>query len=91
VHAGIANDLFSARKVTLYEDEEGSDVRNGRCSYQAYASLRDHAHFTEYLTEVSPLQFYGETNIGSRPTKRKNAGKLELKDLRVIPLGNSAS
>ena len=34
---------------------------------------------------MSPLQFYGETNIGSRPTKRKNAGKLELKDLRAIP------
>ena len=35
----------------------------------------------EYLNEVSPLQFYSETNIGSRPSKRKNSGKLELKDL----------
>jgi phosphoenolpyruvate carboxylase len=85
LHAGISNDLFSARKVTLTEEEEVLLSEMADISYQAYATLRDHDHFTEYLTEVSPLQFYGETNIGSRPTKRKNAGKLELKDLRAIP------
>jgi phosphoenolpyruvate carboxylase len=85
LHAGISNDLFSARKVTLTEEEEVLLSEMAEISYQAYAYLRDHDHFTEYLAEVSPLQFYGETNIGSRPTKRKNAGKLELKDLRAIP------
>jgi phosphoenolpyruvate carboxylase len=85
VHAGITNDLFSARKVTLNEDEEILLSEMAEISYQAYAELRDHDHFTEYLSEVSPLQFYGETNIGSRPSKRKNSGKLELKDLRAIP------
>ncbi len=85
LHAGISNDLFSARKVTLTEEEEVLLSEMADISYQSYANLRDHDHFTEYLTEVSPLQFYGETNIGSRPTKRKNAGKLELKDLRAIP------
>ncbi len=85
VHAGIANDLFSARKVTLAEDEEALLSEMAEFSYQSYAGLRDHEYFAEYLGEVSPLQFYGETNIGSRPTKRKNSGKLELKDLRAIP------
>jgi phosphoenolpyruvate carboxylase len=85
LHAGISNDLFSARKVTLTEEEEVLLSEMADISYEAYANLRDHDHFTEYLSEVSPLQFYGETNIGSRPTKRKNAGKLELKDLRAIP------
>jgi phosphoenolpyruvate carboxylase len=85
LHAGISNDLFSARKVTLTEEEEVLLSEMADISYHAYANLRDHDHFTEYLTDVSPLQFYGETNIGSRPTKRKNAGKLELKDLRAIP------
>ena len=85
LHAGISNDLFSARKVTLTEEEEVLLSEMADISYEAYADLRDHDHFTEYLAEVSPLQFYGETNIGSRPTKRKNAGKLELKDLRAIP------
>ncbi|HCL82455.1 MAG TPA: phosphoenolpyruvate carboxylase [Chitinophagaceae bacterium] len=85
VHAGIANDLFSARKVTLSEEEEILLSEMAEISYKAYAELKDHDYFTEYLSEVSPLQFYGETNIGSRPSKRKNSGKLELKDLRAIP------
>ena len=85
VHAGIANDLFSVRKVTLSEEEESLLSEMAATSYQAYVDLRNHDHFAEYLSEVSPLQFYGETNIGSRPSKRKNSGKLELKDLRAIP------
>src|SRR5664279_743173 len=85
MHAGIANELFSVRKVTLSEDEEQLLSEMAEISYGAYAELRDHNNFTEYLSEVSPLQFYGETNIGSRPSKRKNSGKLELKDLRAIP------
>ncbi len=85
VHAGIANDLFSTRKVTLSEEEEELLSEMAEISYTSYAGLRNHEYFAEYLSEVSPLQFYGETNIGSRPTKRKNTGKLELKDLRAIP------
>jgi phosphoenolpyruvate carboxylase len=34
---------------------------------------------------VSPLKFYAETNIGSRPTKRGAGAKLTLQDLRAIP------
>jgi phosphoenolpyruvate carboxylase len=85
VHAGIANDLFSARKVTLSEDEELLLTEMAEISYKTYSDLRDHNYFTEYLSEVSPLQFYGETNIGSRPSKRKSSEKLVLKDLRAIP------
>jgi phosphoenolpyruvate carboxylase len=85
VHAGITNDLFSTRKVTLSENEEAVLSEMADISYRSYTGLRDHDHFIEYLSEVSPLQFYGETNIGSRPSKRKNTGKLELKDLRAIP------
>ncbi len=73
------------RKVTLSEEEEILLNEMAGVSYDSYIELKDHDYFTEYLSEVSPLQFYGETNIGSRPTKRKNAGKLELKDLRAIP------
>lgn len=91
VHAGIANDLFSARKVTLKEEEESLMEEMAETSYQSYTALRDHPDFMEYLNEVSPLQFYGETNIGSRPSKRKNSGKLELKDLRAIPFVGSWS
>lgn len=39
----------------------------------------------QYLVETSPLRFYSETNIASRPTKRGASARLELKDLRAIP------
>ena len=45
----------------------------------------------QYLNEVSPLQFYSETNIGSRPSKRSSSARLELKDLRAIPYVGSWS
>jgi len=91
VHAGIANDLFSSRKVTLSEEEESLLEEMAEASYRSYTALRDHPDFMEYLNEVSPLQFYSETNIGSRPSKRKNSGKMELKDLRAIPFVGSWS
>jgi phosphoenolpyruvate carboxylase len=43
------------------------------------------------LLQVSPLRFYSETNIGSRPAKRGGGSKLSLKDLRAIPYAGSWS
>jgi len=85
VHAGISNDLFSSRKVTLQDAEEDLFEEMANESFASYTALKNHPHFMEYLNEVSPLQFYSETNIGSRPSKRNNSGRLELKDLRAIP------
>ena len=53
-------------------------------SFAAYDELKNRENFLEYLSAVSPLRFYAETNIGSRPSKR-GSGKLTLKDLRAIP------
>ncbi len=60
-------------------------------SYQKYLSLKNHPLFASYLEEMTPLKQYGDTNIGSRPTKRKASKKLELKDLRAIPFVGSWS
>ncbi len=85
LHAGISNDLLSSREVTLQTDEEALLQALAEESYTAYTKLKDHPYFLQYLNEVSPLRFYNETNIASRPTKRKSSGRLELKDLRAIP------
>lgn len=85
LHAGISNDLFSSKEVTLQSDEEAVLQALAEESYIAYTKLKDHPYFLQYLNEVSPLRFYNETNIASRPTKRKSSGRLELKDLRAIP------
>jgi phosphoenolpyruvate carboxylase len=52
---------------------------------KSYTELKNHPYFAEYLAHASPLRFYSETNIGSRPAKRGASSKLSLKDLRAIP------
>lgn len=91
LHAGVFNDLFSSQEVTLQADQEELLQELSEESYKAYCALKEHPHFLSYLNDVSPLRFYNETNIASRPTKRKNTGRLELKDLRAIPYVGSWS
>jgi phosphoenolpyruvate carboxylase len=85
LHAGISNDLFNSRKITLEETEELLLQQLADASYVKYTSLKNHPYFADYLSQVSPLKFYSETNIGSRPAKRTNDNRLTLKDLRAIP------
>lgn len=85
LHAGITNDLFSNKHITLKKDEEDILQELANESYKKYISLKSHPYFTDYLSQVSPLKFYSETNIGSRPAKRNASTKLSLKDLRAIP------
>jgi len=84
LHAGISNDLFSDKNVTLSAKEEALISELAEASFEAYSALKNHPYFLEYLSHVSPLRFYAETNIGSRPSKR-GGGRLSLKDLRAIP------
>jgi phosphoenolpyruvate carboxylase len=60
-------------------------------SYKKYLSLKNDPLFTSYMEEMTPLKQYGATNIGSRPTKRNQSTKLDLKDLRAIPFVGSWS
>ena len=53
--------------------------------FEAYSNFKEDPKFIDYLEDVSVLQYYGKTNIGSRPSKRKSAAKLSLSDLRAIP------
>nr|MBA4167217.1 phosphoenolpyruvate carboxylase [Chitinophagaceae bacterium] len=85
IHAGISNTLFSKRSVTLEKDDEALLEELAEESFKSYIELKEHPDFLDYLAHVSPLKFYGETNIGSRPTKRGSQSKFSLKDLRAIP------
>ncbi|HEX5149814.1 MAG TPA: phosphoenolpyruvate carboxylase [Parafilimonas sp.] len=85
IHAGISNDLLSSKENTLTRAEEKLLKQLSEDSYEAYAQLKNHPAFVDYLAEISPLRFYSETNIGSRPTKRGKTSVLALKDLRAIP------
>jgi phosphoenolpyruvate carboxylase len=86
LHAGIYNHLFSAKENTFSPAEETLMQNLADESFRAYEDLKNRPAFLDYLSHVSPLRFYVETNIGSRPAKRgASGGKLSLKDLRAIP------
>ncbi|MEO6136474.1 MAG: phosphoenolpyruvate carboxylase [Ginsengibacter sp.] len=90
IHAGISNDLFSEKYITLEEEEEALLQQLADESFISYSSLKNHPEFMDYLTQVSPLQYYSKTNIGSRPTKR-GSGKITMEDLRAVPFVGSWS
>ena len=90
MHAGISNALFSQRQPTLSEEGDTLLQQLADISYQAYSTLKNNPDFLEYLNFISPLRYYGEANIGSRPSKRK-PGKLNLDDLRAVPYVGSWS
>jgi phosphoenolpyruvate carboxylase len=85
IHAGLSNDLFTNKAITLQQDEEALLLQLAKDSFDAYISLKNHPDFLDYLSHVSPVKFYSETNIASRPSKRNSGNKLSLKDLRAIP------
>ncbi len=84
LHAGISNEFFNERKTTLTSEEELLVQQLADDSFVAYAALKAHPSFMDYLLEISPLKYYSDTNIGSRPTKR-GSGKMTMEDLRAIP------
>lgn len=85
LNAGISSELFNVKEKTLEESEETLVAALAEESFEAYQSLKNDPMFLDYLAEISPLKFYNETNIGSRPAKRGGSAKLSLKDLRAIP------
>lgn len=91
LNAGITNDLFSHLETTFTKEEDDLLQELSEFSYGAYKELRDHQYLADYLLQASPLRFYSETNIGSRPAKRGAGSGLTLKDLRAIPFAGSWS
>ena len=85
IHAGISNELFSSREVTLTKAEEQLLQSLADEGYAAYNKLKNHPYFLAYLDHASPLRYYAEANIGSRPSKRNASAKLNLNDLRAVP------
>jgi phosphoenolpyruvate carboxylase len=85
IYAGLSNDIFESKNTTLTQEQEALLHELSEESYRSYSSLKNHPYFLDYLGHASPLRFYAETNIGSRPAKRGGSAKLQLKDLRAIP------
>jgi phosphoenolpyruvate carboxylase len=84
IHAGISNEIFADKQTSLDEGEEDLIRQLADISFDTYNQLKNHPDFLDYLIHASPLRFYSDTNIGSRPAKR-GASKMSLKNLRAIP------
>jgi len=54
-------------------------------SYKTYQAFKAHPKFVPFLEKMSTLKYYGQTNIGSRPSKRGKSKELNFDDLRAIP------
>ncbi len=85
INAGIANRLFTENQRTLNPQQSAAIQELADISFETYKKLKEHPYFLTYLADVSPLNYYSETNISSRPAKRGKTFRLSLKDLRAIP------
>jgi phosphoenolpyruvate carboxylase len=91
MHAGISNAIFATRDYTMNSEEEKVLQLLSDKSYDIYNELKNDEDFLDYLNYCSPLRYYAETNIGSRPSKRSSNKKLNLNDLRAVPYVGSWS
>lgn len=85
----IENQLFQ-RDTNLLSSEDRK-LMEELCdeAYASYLNLKNHPSFVPYLEKATPLKWFGETNIGSRPAKRNASGGFVFEDLRAIPFVGS--
>jgi phosphoenolpyruvate carboxylase len=83
--AGLENHLFPdhAREMSAVDRKRLDDL--AEVSYHAYLDLKNDPDFVPYLEKMTPLKWYGDSNIASRPTKRSGDDGLKFEDLRAIP------
>ena len=88
--AGLENKLYKNEEDI---DTAGFEILNElqEISFKKYDEFKKHPQFIDYLERVTPLNYYSQAKIGSRPTKRKKSNKLNLSDLRAIPFVGSWS
>jgi phosphoenolpyruvate carboxylase len=85
INAGVSTELFHEKEGTLDANEEELIQELAEIGLTSYNQLKNHPEFLNYLSYISPLRFYSETNIASRPSKRSASSRINLNDLRAIP------
>jgi len=87
--AGIENTVSKNTAVHLSKADKDILEELAKAAHGAYLALKLHPKFVPYLEKVTPLSFFGETNISSRPVKRNGGDALKFEDLRAIPFVGS--
>tara|TARA_B110001452_G_scaffold262166_1_gene261843 strand:- start:26 stop:1252 length:1227 start_codon:yes stop_codon:yes gene_type:complete len=89
--SGISNQVFKNDDNHLADEDRITMQQLADTSYKSYSDFKSHPKFVPYLENMSTLQYYSKTNIGSRPSKRGNSKELNFSDLRAIPFVGSWS
>lgn len=89
ISAGVENSVFAEHVHSFSADERQLLDDLAKEGYHSYLNLKHDPKFVPYLEKVTPLPFFGDTNIGSRPVKRNQTTELKLTDLRAIPFVGS--
>lgn len=88
ISAGVEGEVFG-KNISMSDFEKSLLDELAEQGHRAYLDLRLHEKFVPYLEKVTPLSFFGDTNIGSRPVKRSGGSGLKFVDLRAIPFVGS--
>lgn len=83
--AGLEDLIFKKRNNDLSWSEIALMQDLSTQSKRHYDELKNDDLFVTYLEEMTPLQYYGELNISSRPVSRSKTAHLKFADLRAIP------
>jgi phosphoenolpyruvate carboxylase len=89
--AGVANQIYKNESINLSDSDKEIIDELSEIGYQKYLSFKNHPKFVPYLEQMSTLNYYSKTNIGSRPSKRNSGSELNFADLRAIPFVGSWS
>lgn len=83
--AGIENNLYDRPERELADDQRQLIDKLANAALDKYLALKGDPLFLPYLEQMSPMHYYGQSNIGSRPSKRGGDSELKFEDLRAIP------
>ena len=83
--AGLENNLYLRpdRELSSSQRELMEELANS--AHQKYLNFKLHPLFLKYLVEMSTLNYYSLSNIGSRPSVRNSSGEIDFENLRAIP------
>ncbi len=87
--SGLEGTVFKRTENQLTEEHKKLLDELAEEGYRTYLDLKNDPQFVPYLEKATPLSFFGDTNIGSRPVKRGGGEGLKFEDLRAIPFVGS--
>ena len=83
--AGLENNLYDRSEREFNAKQRDLMTELAKLGYEKYLAFKAHPLFLPYLEQMSTLNYYAQSNIGSRPAKRDSKEVLKFDDLRAIP------